>query len=95
MITNKPKKGQILAYDENLNQISVDPEDLIIQNEKLSKVISDLKEKNDEQDKRILSLEKKNKMIFEILLMLIQQANINLSQQQLLTLKNKGGNENV
>lgn len=96
MITNKPKKGQILVYDENFNQESIDPEKLLIQNKELGQIIKGLEDDNKKKEDMIIDLTKKNKMIFEILLMLIQQANINLTQQQLLTLKNnKGGNENV
>lgn len=96
MITNKPKKGQILVYDENYNQKAIEPEELLIQNQKLGQIIKDLQDDSKEKEDMIIDLMKKNKMIFEILLMLIQQANINLTQQQLLTLKNnKGGNENV
>ena len=96
VITNKPKKGQILVYDENFNQESIDPEKLLIQNKELGQIIKGLENDNKEKEDMIIDLMKKNKMIFEILLMLIQQANINLTQQQLLTLKNnKGGNENV
>ena len=95
MITNKPKKGQILIFDDNYNQEAKDPEELKINDENLGAIISNLKNKVKEQDEQIISLMKKNKMIFEILLMLIEQANLNLTQQQLLVLKNKGGNENV
>lgn len=95
MIVNKPNKGQVLAYDEDLNQKAINPEELLIKNKELGKIISDLEHKDKEQEKRILSLEKSNKFILEVLLMLIQQANLNLNQQQLMVLKNNGGNENV
>ena len=95
MIVNKPKRGQLLVYDENLNQEAVDPEQLLIKNKKLGKTIFDLEQKTIEQDKMIINLKKQNKLILEVLNMLIQQANINLNQQQLLVLKNNGGKENV
>lgn len=89
MIVNKPRKGDILIYNDDYNQRAIAPETLRIKDRELYKIISELEEKNKEKDKQILDLQKKNKMIFEILLVLIQQANINLDQQQLLLLKNK------